>query len=74
MQKALKKLLTSGKIKSEKERRRKTVKGYDESTGLFKSRYYAKKYAKSDEVAVKVEGGYTIMTAGYYYRIWKTQK
>ena len=50
------------------------MKGYDESTGLFKSRYYAKKYAKSDEVAVKVEGGYTIMTADYYYKIWKTQK
>ena len=50
------------------------MKGYDESTGLFKSRYYAKKYAKGDEVAVKVEGGYTIMTADYYYKIWKTQK
>lgn len=50
------------------------MKGYDESTGLFKSRYYAKKCAKGDEVIVKVEGGYTIMTADYYQRIWKNQK
>ena len=50
------------------------MKGYDESTGLFKSRYYAKKCAKGDEVVVKVTDGYTIMTADYYYRIWKNQK
>lgn len=49
------------------------MKGYDGSTGLFKSRYYAKKYAKSDEVVVKVEGGYTIMDPTYY-KIWKNQK
>ena len=65
--------------RKKKERRKintmeNTLKGYDYSTGLFKSRYYAKKYAKGDEVAVKVEGGYTIMTADYYYRIWKKQK
>lgn len=58
----------------EYERMVQPMKGYNESTGLFKSRYYAKKYAKGDEVAVKVEGGYTIMTDDYYYRIWKTQK
>jgi hypothetical protein len=62
------------KLNQKKKRRQNTMKGYDESTGLFKSRYYAKKYAKGDEVAVKVEGGYTIMTADYYYKIWKTQK
>jgi hypothetical protein len=50
------------------------MKGYNESTGLFESRYYAKKYAKSDEIVVKVEGGYTIMNDGYYYKIWKNQK
>lgn len=50
------------------------MKGYDESTGLFKSRYYGKKYALSDEVVVKVCGGYTIMKADYYYKIWKKQK
>lgn len=50
------------------------MKGYDNSTGLFKSRYYAKKYANGNEVVVKVDGGYTIMSADYYYRIWKNQK
>lgn len=51
-----------------------TLKGYDDLTGLFKNRYYAKKYAKGDEVVVKVEGGYTVMTADFYNRIWKGQK
>lgn len=52
-----------------------TLKGieYDYSTGLFKSRYYAKKYAKGDEVVVKVEGGYMIMKASDY-KIWRGQK
>lgn len=49
------------------------MKGYDEFTGLFKNRYYAKKYAKGDEVVVKVEGGYAVMSASYY-NIWKAQK
>ena len=30
-------------------------------------------YAKGDEVVVKVEGGYTVMTADYY-NTWKKQK
>ena len=47
--------------------------GYDEMTGLYTSRYYAKKAAKGDEVVVKVCGGYTIMTASQY-NIWKKQK
>ena len=51
-----------------------TLKGYDDFTGTFKTRYYAKKYAKGDEVVVKVDGGYTIMSASYYYSIWKNQK
>lgn len=72
----MKKLLTNDIIESEKERGvlKMTLKGYNDFTGLFKSRYYAKKYAKGDEVVVKVEGGYTVMTADYYYRIWKGQK
>lgn len=49
------------------------MKGYDDFTGTFKSRYYAKKYAKGDEVVVKVYGGYTIMSASYY-KIWRSQK
>ena len=50
------------------------MKGYDDFTGLFKTRYYAKKYAKGDEVVVKVDSGYTIMSADFYYGIWKKQK
>lgn len=49
------------------------MKGYDKYTGLFTSRYYAKKCAKGDEKVVKVEGGYTIMTYADY-NIWKSQK
>lgn len=49
------------------------MKGYDDYTGLFKSRYYAKKYAKYGEIVVKVDGGYTVMTADFY-RIWKNEK
>lgn len=48
-------------------------KGYNEMTGLYTSRYYAKKNACSYEVVVKVCGGYTIMDAAAY-RIWKNQK
>ena len=50
------------------------MKGYDDFTGLFRTRYYAKKYAKGNEVVVKVDGGYTVMSADYYYGIWKKQK
>lgn len=48
-------------------------KGYDENTGLYTSRYYAKKAASGDEVVVKVCGGYAIMTATQY-NTWKKQK
>ena len=51
-----------------------TLKGYNDFTGTFKTRYYAKKYAKYNEVVVKVDGGYTVMTADFYNRIWKNQK
>ena len=45
-------------------------KGYDEMTGLYTSRYYAKTQARGDEVVVKVCGGYTIMSASQY-NVWK---
>ena len=50
-----------------------TNKGYNEMTGLYTARYYAKKVATGDEVVVKVDGGYTVMTASEY-QIWKNQK
>ena len=48
--------------------------GYDEMSGLYKSRYYANK-AKTDDndVVVKVCGGFKIMDA-YEYAVWKEQK
>lgn len=49
------------------------MKGYNETTGLYMSRYYAKKNARGNEVVVKVTGGYTTMDA-YQYQIWKNQK
>lgn len=49
------------------------IKGYDEMTGLYTSRYYAKKNACSYEVVVKVDGGYKIMDAADC-RTWKNQK
>ena len=41
-------------------------------TGLYISRYYAKKY-HPDLVAVKVEGGYLAMDAAQY-RVWIKQR
>lgn len=52
---------------------RKAERGYNEVTGLYASRYYAKKEALSDEVVVKVDGGYKIMPYSEYI-IWRTQK
>lgn len=49
-------------------------KGYDQETGLYKTRYYAKKDAKYNEVAVKVCGGYRLMDWHYYIFVWKKQK
>ena len=40
---------------------------------IYRTRYLAKKAAASDEVVVKVEGGYMLMSA-WEYRVWKRQK
>lgn len=48
-------------------------KGYDINTGLYSSRYYARKAATGAKVIVKVCGGYTIMTAADY-NIWRNQR
>lgn len=50
-----------------------TSNGYDINTGLYSSRYYARKAATGAEVVVKVCGGYTIMTAADY-NIWRKQR
>lgn len=49
-------------------------KGYGQETGLYTSRYYAKKDASGGEVVIKVCGGYRIMNASYYYNIWRKQR
>lgn len=41
-------------------------------TGLYTSRYYAKKY-HPDLVAVEVNGGYRAMDAAQY-RVWRNQR
>lgn len=48
-------------------------KGYNEGTGLYISRYYARKDARYNEVVVKVDGGYTIKTISDY-KVWRNQK
>lgn len=40
---------------------------------IYKTRYLARKVAYGDEVVVKVEGGYTIMSARDY-QIWRGQR
>lgn len=40
---------------------------------IYETRYKAKKAATGDDVVVKVEGGYTVMSASDY-QIWKKQK
>lgn len=50
-----------------------TNKGYNIITGLYISRYYARKAATGADVVVKVCGGYTIMTAADY-NIWRNQR
>lgn len=48
--------------------------GYDEMSGLYKSRYYANKAKRDDnDVVVKVCGGFKIMGV-YEYEVWKKQK
>lgn len=48
-------------------------KGYDINTGLYTTRYYARKACAGDCVVVKVCGGYTIMTAADY-NVWRKQR
>lgn len=50
-----------------------TKTGYDERSGLYISRYYAKKAASGADVVVKVDGGYKIMDAAQY-NIWRAQR
>ena len=50
-----------------------TNKGYNIITGLYISRYYARKAATGADVVVKVCGGYTIMAAADY-NIWRCQR
>lgn len=47
--------------------------GYDERTGLYVSRYYARKERRGDEVCVKVDGGYKIMTFAEY-NVYRKQR
>lgn len=48
-------------------------KGYDQESELYTSRYYAKKDATGEEIVVKVDGGYKIMSASDY-NIWRKQQ
>ena len=48
-------------------------KGYDQTSGLYTSRYYARKAATGGEVVVKVDGGYKIMSASDY-NVWRKQR
>lgn len=50
-----------------------TTKGIDPITGLYTTRYYARKACPGDCVVVKVDGGYMIMTASNY-NIWRKQR
>ena len=59
--------------RSEMDAHQPKIKGINE-WGQYISRYYAQKDAKGDEVVIKVYGGYRIVTADYYYNIWKKQK
>lgn len=47
-------------------------KGFDIMTGLYVTRYYARKACPGDCVVVKVYGGYTVMTAADY-NVWHKQ-
>lgn len=47
-----------------------TKNGYDAMTGLYTTRYYARKAATGAEVVVN---GYTIMTATDY-NVWRKQR
>lgn len=47
--------------------------GYNPCTGLYKSRYYAKKAAYGDEVVVYVGDGYKVMKVTDWI-VWKKQR
>lgn len=47
--------------------------GYNQESSLYTSRYYARKAATGDQVVVKVDGGYKIMSASNY-NIWRKQR
>lgn len=49
------------------------MKGYNEITGLYETRYYANKEKAANEVVVKVDGGYRVMTITEHSE-WKKQK
>lgn len=49
------------------------IKGIDPETGLYTSRYYARKDATGGDVVVKVCGGYRIMSASDY-NVWRKQR
>ena len=40
---------------------------------IYKTRYQARKVATGDEVVVKVDGGYAVMSATDYI-VWRQQK
>lgn len=48
-------------------------KGFNVMTGLYTTRYYARKARPGDCVVVKVCGGYMIMTASDY-NVWRCQR
>lgn len=48
-------------------------KGFNVMTGLYTTRYYARKACPGDCFVVKVCGGYTIMTAANY-NVWRNQR
>lgn len=50
-----------------------TGKGYNAMTGLYTTRYYARKAVTGADVVVKVCGGYTIMAAADY-NVWRKQR
>ena len=47
--------------------------GINPNTGLYMTRYYARKAARGHQVTVKVDGGYANMEPDQY-RTWRAQK
>lgn len=50
-----------------------TIKGVDPMTGMYPTRYYARKACPGDCIVVKVCGGYTIMPTADY-NVWRKQR